>query len=319
MDQRLVGVGAFQQRVVGGRHFAHAAADQQHEVGLLDRCRQLRVDADADIAGIVRVQMVEQHLAAEGAADRQRPGLGDAAHPRHRLGIPARAAEDDEGPLGLAEQFLQRVELGFAGAGFDRCVRQGGGRLDQAGQHVLGQRDDDRAGAAGGRDRKGAGDEFGDARGIVDLDHPFGDVAEEALVVDFLESLALLGVAGDLADEQDDGNRILHGDVDAGRRIGGAGAAGDEADAGLAGQAALAVGHHRGAAFLAADDGADRRIVQRVEHREIGFARHAEDAIDAVGFERVDDQLSAGLHCPDFSSSARISSVCSPRRGEGRS
>ena len=37
MDQRLVGVGALQQRVVGGRHLAHAAADQQHEVGLLDR------------------------------------------------------------------------------------------------------------------------------------------------------------------------------------------------------------------------------------------------------------------------------------------
>ena len=36
MDQLLVGVGALQQRVVGGRHLAEAAADQQHEVGLLD-------------------------------------------------------------------------------------------------------------------------------------------------------------------------------------------------------------------------------------------------------------------------------------------
>ena len=82
---------------------------------------------------------------------------------------------------------------------------------------------------------------------------------------------------------------------------------------------ALAVGHHRRAAFLAADDGADRRIVQRVEHGEIGFAGHAKDALDAVGLERLDDQLSAGFHDRCFSSSARISAVCSPSRGEGRS
>ena len=116
------------------------------------------------------------------------------------------------------------------------------------------------------------------------------------------------------------GDGILHGDVDAGRGVGGAGAARDEADAGLAGQPAVAIGHHRGAAFLPADDGADAvRIVQRVEHGQIGFARHAIDAVDAVGLERFDDQLSAGFHLADFSSSARISAVCSPRRGEGRS
>ena len=159
-----------------------------------------------------------------------------------------------------------------------------------------GSDNDDRAGPAGGRDRKGAGDEFGNARGVVDLDHPFGDVAEEAPVVDLLEGLALLGVARDLADEQDHRDGILHGDVHAGRCVGGAGAARDEADAGLAGQLALAIGHHRRAAFLAADDGADRRIVQRVEHGKIAFAGHAEDALDAVGFQRLDDQLSAGFH-----------------------
>ena len=43
---------------------------------------ELRVGADADIAGIVRMQMIEQHLAAEGAADRQRPGFGDRSRMR---------------------------------------------------------------------------------------------------------------------------------------------------------------------------------------------------------------------------------------------
>ena len=264
--------------------------------------------------------MVEQHLAAEGAADRQRPAFGRTLEAGDGVFVPAGAAEDDEGPLGLGQQLLELLHLVLAGAGLDRREGQGVGRLGKAGQHVFRQRDDDRAGAAGGGDRKGAGDEFGNARGIVDLDHPFGDVAEEALVVDFLEGLALAGVAGDLADEQDHRNGILHGDVDAGRGVGGAGAARDEADAGLAGEPALAVGHHRGAAFLAADDGADLvGIVKRVEHGEIGFAGHAEDAVDAVGLQRLDDQLAAGFHGLCFSSSARISAVCSPSRGEGRS
>ena len=40
--------------------------------------------------------------------------------------------------------------------------------------------------------------------------------------------------------------------------------------------------------------------------------------LDAVRLEAVDDQLSACSHeC--FSSSARISAVCSPSRGDGRS
>jgi hypothetical protein len=34
MHQRLVGVGAFQQRIVRRRHLAEAAADQQNEIGL---------------------------------------------------------------------------------------------------------------------------------------------------------------------------------------------------------------------------------------------------------------------------------------------
>ncbi|WP_287349882.1 hypothetical protein, partial [Mesorhizobium sp.] len=44
---------------------------------------------------------------------------------------------------------------------------------------------------------------------------------------------------------------------------------------------------------------------------------HAIDAVAAVGFKRIDDQLSAGPHSPDLSSSARISSVCRLSRVRG--
>ncbi len=196
------------------------------------------------------------------------------------------------------------------------CVR----RVGKRGQHILRQRDHHRPGTAGGRDGKGAGDEFGNSRRIVDFHHPFGQVAEEALVINLLPGLAFLVSASHLANEQDHRRGILHRDMDACRGVGSAGAARDEADAGLAGEPALAIRHHRRAPFLAADDGADpARIVQRVEHSQEGLAGHAIDAVDPVGLERFDDQFPAGLHPPDFSSSARISAVCSPRRGEGRS
>jgi hypothetical protein len=141
---------------------------------------------------------------------------------------------------------------------------------------------------------EGAGDEFGDAGGIVDLAHPFGEFGEGAAELDLLEGLALAGVALDLADEQDHRDRILPGDVQAGGGVGGAGAAGDHADAGLAGEPAPGVGHHRGAAFLAADDDLDVAVIERVEHGEETLAGHAGEALDAVRLQCLDDQFSAG-------------------------
>ena len=265
------------------------------------------------------MKLVAQRLPAEGTADRQRPAFQCAAHGLDGALGPARASEDDEGTLRLAEQAFHLGHLGGTRPGLHRREGQGGRRLDRISQHVLRQGDDHRAGAAGGRGREGAGDQFWNARGIVDLDHPFGDRAVEGAIVDLLERLAFPVAARDLADEEDHRVGILPCDVHAGGRIGGAGAAGDEADAGATCQPALAVGHHGRTAFLPADDVADLRIVQRVKHSEIALARHRVDALDAVRLERLDDQLSAGLHAFFFSSSASISLVCSPRRGEGRS
>jgi hypothetical protein len=48
-------------------------------------------------------------------------------------------------------------------------------RVGLVAQHVFGQREHDRAGAAGVGEVEGAGDEFGRAGGVVDLIRPFGD------------------------------------------------------------------------------------------------------------------------------------------------
>ena len=168
-------------------------------------------------------------------------------------------------------------------------------RLDLVTQHVLGQREDDRAGAAGGGDAPGAGDIFGDPAGVVDPGGPFGDRAEKGREVDFLEAFAVLVAAVEVADEQDHRGRILEGDVDSGGGVGGARAAGDEGDAGAAGQLAVGLGHVGDAAFLAADHDVDfGRVVKRVEDGEKAFAGNSEEAVAALDPELVDEEAAAG-------------------------
>ena len=243
------------------------------------------------MAGVAAMVVVEQVLAAEAAGRRQVVGVEEAGQRRDAGLGPAAAAQDHERPLGAGEQPAQlRHGLG-RGRGLDRRgrARPSGDRggLDQ---HVLGQRQHDRPGPAGRGGGEGAVDELRDARRVLDLGHPLRHAAEHAAVVDLLEGVALAAAAVDLADEQDHRHAVLLGDVHAGAGVGGAGAAGDHGDAGPAGELALGGRHHRRPALLAADDEADLgRVVQRVQHLEIALARHAEDGVDALEAQLVDE------------------------------
>ena len=79
----------------------------------------------------------------------------------------------------------------------------------------------------------------------------------------------------------------------AGAGIGGAGATGDEADAGAAGEFAMGIRRHRGAAFLTAGDEADFIIppMQRIQNRQIAFSGDAEYQIGALGDKLVDQVI----------------------------
>jgi hypothetical protein len=100
------------------------------------------------------------------------------------------------------------------------------------------------------------------------------------------------------ADEGDHRRGVLLGDVQAAHGVGHAGAARDEADAGLAGDLAPGLRHHGGAAFLAADDGLDAvAVVQAVEGGEETLARHRKGGRGALRFELIDQNLAAMAHC----------------------
>ena len=195
----------------------------------------------------------------------------------------------------------KRAHRRGAGRGLDRGEGLRVGDLDRLGQHVLRQRQHHRTRAAAGGGVEGAAHEFGNAAGIVDLRHPFGELAEHAAIVDLLEGLALQRVARDLADEEDERRRILHRHMEAGAGVAGAGAARHHAKAGLPRELAIGVRHHRRAAFLAAGDEADRvGVVERVEHGEVALAGNAEHGIGAVDLELIDENLrpAASPHYP---------------------
>src|SRR6185437_2513382 len=69
-----------------------------------------------------------------------------------------------------------------------------------------------------------------------------------------------------------------------------------EADTRPAGEFAVGLGHVSGAAFLSAYDQANllARIIERVEHGEIAFARNAVGRVDAMYDELVHQDLRAG-------------------------
>ncbi|MNS79310.1 hypothetical protein D3C72_1129610 [compost metagenome] len=73
--------------------------------------------------------------------------------------------------------------------------------------------------------------------------------------------------------------------------MGGARPARHEADARAAGQLAVGLGHvRRGTLMLANHQFDGGLVVQRVQHVEEAFARHAEDAVRAVQAQGVDQR-----------------------------
>ena len=240
------------------------------------------------------IPVVEQILAAERGGQGQIVVGHEAGQRGAGLVIPAGAAGDDQRTPGGGQQAAQFGKIGGIRRGAGDAHRRHIDGHTGAEQHVFRQPDHHWAGAAGLRHAEGAGHNLGNAFEAVNLGDPLGDAAEHLAVVDLLEGFAAAEGAVDLPDEQDHRRRILPRRVHAVGRVGGARAAGDEADAGPAAELATGVGHVGGGAFVAGDDSADGRVrVECVEHRQVALAGHAVDRIDAVAGEGIDQDLAA--------------------------
>ena len=112
--------------------------------------------------------------------------------------------------------------------------------------------------------------------------------------VDFLKCVRAQHLAGDVAGDADDRNRIEHGGGDAGDEVGCAGAAGGDGHAHLARGARVAVGHVRGALLVAHQYVVDGKLAQRIIDGQNRAARIAEDVGNALADQRGPHNFRAG-------------------------
>ncbi len=147
------------------------------------------------------------------------------------------------GPLRRGEQLAQPRHVGRRRDGSRRGC-QGSASAHSAGSRSMssGSASTTGPGRPDGRAWKARLMNSGMRLGVVDLRHPFGELAEHAAVVELLERLALERRAPP-GRQQDQRRRILDRDVNAGAGVGGAGAARHDADAGLAGELAVRLRH----------------------------------------------------------------------------
>ena len=73
MNQLLLGSWGFNQRVIVGRHFSQTWANRNDQVTGLDACRQLGIQANANIARILGVVVVKGVLESKRIAHREIP------------------------------------------------------------------------------------------------------------------------------------------------------------------------------------------------------------------------------------------------------
>ena len=157
----------------------------------------------------------------------------------------------------------------------------------------------DGAGSAGGEALEGFEEVVGHGFEVVDEGVPAGDGTEHSELVFGLVDGAFagvdefeFGVGGYLEDFGGGVVGLAHG----AHAVGGAGAAAGEHYAGLAGDAGVSVGHEAEGVLVAAADEADVVLLMVegvVDVHGVG-GDDAEDGVDVVGLEALDDGFSAG-------------------------
>ena len=259
-------------------------ADGEQQVGLVDRVVGVDRAVHAEHAEGQVVVAGHGAEALEGHGDGDLGFLGELAELAVGAGGDDTAAAVDDGLAGALDGGEGHVDLDGVGRGgqvvageVHRGVEVGVG--DEGVLDVLGDVDEDGAGAAGGGDVEGFLDDAGDVAGVLDQVVVLGDGATDLDHGGFLEGVGADDLRGNLAGDGDDGEAVELGVGQAGDEVQRAWAGGGHGDAGLAGGAGVAFGGEDAALFVAGQDGADlvRTVGEGLVHGHGGTARVGED------------------------------------------
>ena len=237
-------------------------------------------------AGIAGIMLVDRALGHQGLAERRVDLVNESADHVRRLGNDGAAADQDKGLSGSADHFHRLPDIRFLIGlcpGHETLGRAGliigDGRC-----HVLGDIHQDRSRPAGSGDLEGPADGIRQLVDILDDGAVFGNGHADAVDVDLLEGVLAQQVVGHVAGDGHHGNRIHIGGGDACDQVGGAGAAGGETYADLAGGSGVTVGRVGRALLMGRQDVGDlvTVLIQSVIYIEDRASRIAEYGIHAL-------------------------------------
>ncbi|KAI3481425.1 hypothetical protein L1887_56127 [Cichorium endivia] len=276
---------------VGVRRAVHAKHVQTERVELVERTQALEGGGYGDV---VLLGELGEQLGALGRREDALAGvddgtLGDADETRRLLEL---GGEDVL--LGRADVGVLLLEGGAAAVAGDLSARQAGdhvglglavgdGLAEDACGDVLGQVDEDGAGAAGGGNLEGLVDAARELCDVLDHDVPLCAGPGDADDVSLLEGVGADGGGGDLTAEDDEGRAVAHGVLHGGDDVGCAGARGDQDDTGLARDTRVALGHVASAVLATREHKVKvLGVVDGVEDGEDGTSGVAKNVLDVV-------------------------------------
>jgi hypothetical protein len=202
MHHGLLRRGALEHRVARRSRFGETRTDDDHQIGLFGAIRQFRRHAEAELADVMRIAIVERILAAERGRDRQIVGVHEALERGARFGVPARAADHHQRTRRGVEQFAQRVER----LRFRRGMRDAHGGASATAAAPNSTSSGSAITTGPGRPESATLNAFATISGMrstLSICVTHGDAAEHLAVIDFLERAATDEILLDLADEQD--------------------------------------------------------------------------------------------------------------------
>ena len=248
-----------------------------------------------------RVFLGETADAHEGGGDGDVAGFGKLQEFLGGAGGDDAAADVEDGTFGLFDEADDLIEFEVAGGDVFGVAAETGLDFVEGGPDglglllldVLGEVEDDGAGSSGFGDVEGFGDDAGDVVDVGDEVGMLHDRHGDADHVGFLEGAAPDHGLGDLAGDGDQGAGIHEGIGDGGDEVGGPGAGGGHADAGLAGDACVAFGGEGATLFMAGQDGADLRLGEGLMEFHRGAAGIGEDDFDTGPFEGLDKDVAS--------------------------
>ena len=285
---------------LAGHAVVEAGTQGDEQVGLLHGSHCGNGAVHAGHAEVLGVGLGERTDSVQGGDDGGADELSQLVQLVGCASAHHATADVEDGALGLGDELGGFANLLGVAAGCGSVATQLEVLGDAAVFHhanlcILGDVHEHGAGATGGGDVEGCGERTGDVLCVGNHEGVLGDGHCHADNVSFLECVGTEQLGGNLTGDGDQGDGVHVGVSDCGQQVGGAGAGGCDAHAGLAAGDSVALSCVACSLLVTDQDVTNLLgIVQGIVGRQNSSTRQAENVSHTQVFEGADDCLRTG-------------------------